>query len=390
MPELIPGAGTRMVETAPGVTLAVTEMGTGFPVILCHGYPELAYSWRHQIPVLAKAGYRVLAADQRGFGRSSRPAAIADYRLELLAADVIAILDAIGEERAVVIGHDWGSPVAWHTALRYPARVAAVGSLSVPYAMRSNRPPLDLMREAAGPEHIHYVDYFQAAGVVDAEFAADARASLLGFLWSISGDAPRDEKFRPMQRGATFLDSITVPTSLPGWLSEEELGAYVEAFTASGFTGGLNWYRNTTRNWEDTADLAGAKVTQPALFVTGSRDPARNPAAIGRLPEAVPNLQVNELLMGCGHWTQQERPGQVNELLLRCSPGLISAAKRYFVGRRTRAVPGMRIVPVSSSSQTSSSTMPSSCLAVTRPLKVRSRSGKARPRFCHASPRRRP
>jgi len=238
------------------------------------------------------------------------------YRLDMLAGDVVGLLDALGERQAVVIGHDWGSPVACHTALTHPQRVLAVGSLSVPHSPRSTRPPLDVMREAAGPDHVHYVDYFQAQGVVDAEFAANPRDSLLGFLWSISGDAPREERFKPIARGARFLDSITVPPTLPPWLSEADLDVYVEAFTRSGFTGGLNWYRNTTRNWQDSARLSGAIVSQPAFFVTGSRDPARNPGAIGHLGECVPDLRVSEMLMDCGHWTQQERPGEVNRLLV--------------------------------------------------------------------------
>jgi len=299
-----------------GVTLDVTVEGSGFPVVLLHGFPELAYSWRHQIPVLAGAGYRVIAPNQRGYGRSSAPPEVEAYRLDVLAADVIGLLDTLGERQAVVIGHDWGSPVAWHTALTHPDRVLAVGSLSVPHSPRSSRPPLDVMRDAAGPDHIHYIDYFQAPGVVDAEFAANPRDSLLGFLWSISGDAPREERFKPIARGSRFLDSITVPPVLPPWLSEADLGVYVEAFVRSGFTGGLNWYRNTTRNWADSARLAGARVSQPAFFVTGSRDPARNPGVIERQRDRVPDLRVNEMLMGCGHWTQQERPGEVNRLLL--------------------------------------------------------------------------
>ncbi|OAI39898.1 hypothetical protein AYO38_06650 [bacterium SCGC AG-212-C10] len=300
-----------------GVTLRVLEAGSGFPVVLLHGYPELAYSWRHQIPALAEAGYHVIVPDQRGYGGSSRPEEIEAYDLDTLAADVAGLLDALGEAKAVVIGHDWGAPVAWHFALTAPERTHAVGSLSVPHAARASRPPLDAMRDASGPEHIFYVDYFQQPGLVDAEFAADPRASLLGFMWSISGDAPKDERFRPIRKGARFLDSITVPATLPEWLTEADLQVCVDNFTASSFTGGINWYRNTNRNWERSERFANATIPQPALFVTGSRDPARGPAAIAKLPEVVTDLRVNELLMGCGHWTQQERPEEVNKHLLR-------------------------------------------------------------------------
>ena len=309
------GITSRTVQTN-GVTLRVTEAGEGFPVVLCHGFPETAYSWRHQVRVLAGAGYRVLAPDQRGFGGSSIPAEVEEYRLDELAADVVGLLDDVGAEQGVFVGHDWGSPVVWHAALTFPQRVRAVASLSVPYAPRGSRPPLEVMREAAGPEHIHYVDYFQEPGVVDREFGENPRESLLGFLWSISGDAPREERFTPIAKGRRFLDSLTVPAHLPPWLTEADLQEYVDSFARTGFSGGLNWYRNSTRNWEDSARLAGAKVTQPALFITGSRDPARNPSAIERLAEWVPKLMGSHLLMGCGHWTQQERPEEVNALLL--------------------------------------------------------------------------
>lgn len=311
---MIPGTARRTLETAPGVALELFEAGAGPPVILLHGFPELAYSWRHQVAPLAAAGFRVIVPNQRGYGASAAPPAIEDYDIEALAGDVAAIVRWAGAP-AVVIGHDWGAPVAWHTALRYPELVRAVGSLSVPHAARAPRPPLDLMREAAGPDHIHYIDYFQQPGLAEAEFEADVRAGLAGFYWSISGDAPREERFRPIPRGGRFIDSFAPPAALPAWLTEADLQVYVDAFTASGFRGGLNWYRNVNRNWERSADLAGAVVRQPALFVTGSRDPARNPPAIDRLREVVPGLRVFAILDGCGHWTQQERPAEVTALL---------------------------------------------------------------------------
>lgn len=298
-----------------GVRLRVFHCGDGPTVLLLHGFPELAYSWRHQFAPLVYAGYRVVAPDQRGFGGSDAPPNIEDYALEELAADAAAVIKHFGPP-AVVIGHDWGAPVAWHTALRFPEKVRAVGSLSVPPARRAPGPPLELMRAAAAPGFIHYVDYFQEPGLAEGEFEGDIRSSLLGFLWSISGDAPREERFRPIERGKRFLDSLTTPKSLPAWLSESDLQTYVRAFESSGFRGGLNWYRNANRNWAQSADLAGAVVTQPGLFVTGSRDPARNPGAIEHLGEVVPDLRVFQVLEGCGHWTQQERPTEVSALLL--------------------------------------------------------------------------
>ncbi len=313
---MIPGARAVTIPTAPGIELECLDAGAGPLVILLHGFPELAHSWRHQLPALVAAGYRVLVPNQRGYGQSSAPSAIEAYDLDALAADVAALIRWAGGPPAVVIGHDWGAPVAWHTALRYPALIRAVGSLSVPHAARPPRPPLELMREAAGPAHVHYIDYFQQPGLAEAEFEADVASALLGFYWSISGDAPREERFRPIARGARFIDSFAPPARLPSWLTAADLEVYVQAFTRSGFRGGLNWYRNVNRNWERSADLAGVRVEQPALFITGSRDPARNPPAIERLRDVVPNLRTFAILEGCGHWTQQERPAEVTRLLL--------------------------------------------------------------------------
>ncbi len=311
---MIPGTTTGHIETN-GVTLEVTEAGSGPLVVLLHGFPELAYSWRHQLGPLAGAGFHVVAPNQRGYGRSSCPDPVDAYSVENLAADVAGLIRALSHDSAVVIGHDWGAPVAWHSALRYPDLVRAVGSLSVPHAIRAPAPPLDLMRMAAGPEHTHYIDYFQEPGVAEAELEADVGASISGFVWSISGDAPREERFRPIAKGSRFIESFAPPAVLPAWFTAADLAVYTAAFRESGFRGGLNWYRNVNRNWEQSADLADKKVTQPALFVSGTRDPARNPPAIARLEDAVPDLRVLELLEGCGHWTQQERPEEVTALI---------------------------------------------------------------------------
>ncbi|WP_322797467.1 alpha/beta hydrolase [Tepidiforma sp.] len=313
---MIPGTTRRLADLG-SVTLECFEAGEGPLIVLLHGFPELAFSWRHQVAPLVAAGWRVFVPNQRGYGASSAPAEVEAYDLEALAGDVAALIRQAGDGPAVVIGHDWGAPVAWHTARRYPGLVRAVGALSVPHAARAPRPPLELMRAAAGPDHVYYIDYFQQPGLAEAEMEADVRAFLLGFFWSISGDAPREERFRPIPRGGRFIDAITVPSKLPPWLSEADLQVYVDAFSATGFRGGLNWYRNVNRNWQRSADLASDVIPQPAFFVTGGRDPARNPPAIERLPSLLPDLRVFEILPGCGHWTQQERPAEVNDLLLR-------------------------------------------------------------------------
>jgi len=312
---MIPGAAIEVVRRG-STELSVSHAGDGPLVLLLHGFPELGYSWRHQFAPLVAAGYHVAAPDQRGFGASSRPDPIEAYALDELAADAAAVIGHFGAP-AVVIGHDWGAPVAWHTALRYPELVGAVGSLSVPHAKRAPSAPLALLRVAAGPDFVHYVEYFQQPGLAEGEFEANVRDGLLAFYWSISGDAPRHERFRPIPSGGRFIDSCTLPAALPAWMTAEDLAVYTRAFQASGFRGGLNWYRNMDRNWEASADLANATVTKPAMFVTGSRDPARNPAAMERLTILVPDLRINEILPGCGHWTQQERPAEVNELLLK-------------------------------------------------------------------------
>jgi pimeloyl-ACP methyl ester carboxylesterase len=308
--------------SANGIEFRVADEREGPAIVLLHGFPELGYSWRHQLRALAAAGYRAIAPDQRGYGGTTAPAEVEAYGIESLAADALALMDALGEERFVVAGHDWGAPVAWHLALTAPERVRGVIGLSVPYAPRASRPPLEAMREAAGPDHIFYIDYFQQPGVADAELAADVRRSLLGFYWSISGDAPREQRFQPIPRGKRFVDSFAPPAELPGWLSEEDLAVYGDAFTRTGFTGGLNWYRNVNANWERTAHLTAAVVQPPALFITGSRDPARNPPAIERLPQNCRDLRGLHILEGCGHWTQQERPQEVNRLILDFLHGL--------------------------------------------------------------------
>jgi pimeloyl-ACP methyl ester carboxylesterase len=317
---MITGASNTWV-TRDGVRLRVFHAGSGPLVVLLHGFPELAYSWRHQFEPLAAAGFTVAAPDQRGYGESDRPQPIEAYDIEQLAADAVAVIDHFGAASAVVIGHDWGAPVAWHAALRHPDRVRAVGSLSVPHARRGPALPTELMRSGSG-DFIHYVDYFQQPGLVEPEFEADVRSAWLGFVWSISGDVPKEKKFRPIPKGARFRESFSTPDTLPQWLSENDVQTYVGAFEATGFTGGLNWYRNVDRNWRLTEDLKDANVSQPAFFVTGSRDPARNPAAMERLRNVVPDLRVSEVLEGCGHWTQQERPEETNRLLLSFLNGL--------------------------------------------------------------------
>ncbi|STZ35288.1 Epoxide hydrolase EphA [Mycolicibacterium smegmatis] len=314
----------RSVETN-GVTLRVTEAGErGNPVVvLAHGFPELAYSWRHQIPALAAAGYHVLAPDQRGYGGSSRPESIDDYDITKLTGDVVGLLDDIGAEHAAVIGHDWGAVVAWNAAQLHPDRVAAVGGLSVPPTPRSTRPPTQAFRELVGEGKFFYILHFQEPGVADAEFDGDpARAlrRMFGGLLPPENEEAAMRMLRPGPEG--LIDRLPEPSALPDWISTGEFDHYVDAFTRTGFTGGLNWYRNFDRNWELTAHLADAKITVPALFLAGAADPVLGFARPDRARDLIAGPYTEILLDGAGHWVQQERAEEVNAALIGFLHGL--------------------------------------------------------------------
>ena len=287
-------ATERLVDVAD-VRLRVLEAGDrGAPVvILAHGFPELAYSWRHQIPVLAEAGYHVLAPDQRGYGGSSAPEAVEAYDIHQLTGDLVALLDSevgAGAGQAVFIGHDWGAMVVWHTALLHPDRVRAVAGLSVPPIPRARTRPTERWREKFGEDF--YMLRFQAPGVADAEMAADVATTMREMFVDLSPSAP------------------------PGWISPDELAYYVREFGRTGFTGALNWYRNYDRNWESTPSLVDARITVPALFVGGTADPIGSTMNPARAREVVAGPYTEKWIDGAGHWVQQERPDEVNRLLL--------------------------------------------------------------------------
>ena len=300
-----------------GVDLHVVDAGEGFPVVLAHGFPELAYSWRHQIPALAQAGYRVLAPDQRGYGRSSRPANVDDYDILHLTSDLLGLLDDIGEEHAIFVGHDWGSMVVWQLSLLHPERVAGVVGMSVPFVPRAPMPPLQLMRAAFG-DNFFYILYFQEPGVADAELGHDTRETMTRLLAGVrmpEGGEVNATGFTAPD-GTGFVDRLPKAEGLPAWLTQEELDHYVEEFSRTGFTGGINWYRNFDRNWELTPQLAGAKVQVPSLFIGGRLDPVivmTNPEAF---LEFLTDHRGNVLVDGAGHWVQQEKPDEVNAALL--------------------------------------------------------------------------
>ena len=314
----------RVVETN-GIRLHVAEQGAGPLVVLCHGFPESWYSWRHQLPALAQAGFHAVAPDMRGYGQSGWPEAIDQYTLFHLVGDMVGLLDALGEESAVIVGHDWGAPVAWHAALLRPDRFRAVVGLSVPYRPRGSARPTTVMPRNA--EALFYQLYFQTPGVAEAELERDVRASIRRLLYSISGDAPRRESgtgnpetVGMVPRSGGFLSRTADPSSLPPWLTEADIDVFAAEFTRSGFRGGLNWYRNIDRNWELLAPFAGARVTVPALYVAGDRDLVvafrGMDQLIPNLRRFVPDLRQTLMLPGCGHWTQQERPREVNAAMV--------------------------------------------------------------------------
>jgi len=304
-----------------GVELAVVDEGEGPAVVLCHGFPELAYSWRHQVPALVDAGYRVLVPDQRGYGRSSRPEAITDYDIEHLTGDLVGLLDAVGEDRAVFVGHDWGSMVVWSLALRAPTRVAGVVGMSVPFLPRTPFPPVEMMRKAFG-DTFFYIVYFQEPGIADADLGADPATTMRRFLGGVRTEGGDLSKMFAPYGEMGMVERMPEPKALPSWLTQDELDVYIAAFTDSGFTGPINWYRNMDRNWKLNEPYTG-KVTVPAFFITGASDPVRMMAQEDKMTEWVPDLRGTVIIEGAGHWVQQERPAEVNAALLSFLQSLV-------------------------------------------------------------------
>ena len=319
----------RMIETN-GIRLHVAEQGSGPLVVLCHGFPECWYSWRHQLSALAEAGFHAVAPDMRGYGQSDRPHEIDQYTLFHLVGDMVGLLDALGAESAVIAGHDWGAPVAWHAALLRPDRFRAVIALSVPFRPRGSTRPTTVMPQT--DDAVFYQLYFQAPGVAESELERDPRTTIRRLLYSGSGDARGEAAMSSpgavgmVPRRGGFLDRGADPASLPPWLTEADIDYFSGEFSRTGFRGGLNWYRNIDRNWELLAPLAGARVTVPALYVAGDRDLVvafrGMDQLIPNLKQFVPGLRKTLMLPGCGHWTQQERPREVNAAMVEFLKGL--------------------------------------------------------------------
>ena len=314
----------RFIQTN-GIRMHLAEAGAGPLVVLCHGFPESWYSWRHQLQALAEAGFHAVAPDMRGYGQTDRPTAASQYTLLHLAGDMVGMLDALGEKTAVIAGHDWGAPVAWHAALLRPDRFRAVIGLSVPFIPRRPAPPTTLMPQTADAQF--YQLYFQTPGVAEAELEKDVRRTIRSILFSASGNFLRpaeaaepgaDVGMVPRKEG--FLGRMIDPATLPAWLTEEDIDFYVQEFTRTGFAGGLNWYRAQDLGWEMLAPFVGARVTVPALYIAGDRDLVvafrGMDQLIANLRLFVPQLSQTIMLQGCGHWTQQERAADVNEAMV--------------------------------------------------------------------------
>jgi pimeloyl-ACP methyl ester carboxylesterase len=288
-------------------------------VVLCHGFPECGYSWRHQLHVVADAGFHVIVPDQRGYGASSRPADVDAYGIDHLAGDLLGLLDATGHDDAVFVGHDWGALVVWDLARLHPEQVRGVVNVSVPYTSWP-APPTAVMRALWG-DRFFYILYFQAVGPPEAELEAEVERTMRTILWSGSGEAfPETMPEPPPRQGTGFLDSMAalgpVPDDLPGWLTEDDLAVYVDAFRTSGFFGPLSWYRNFDANYFRVKDLAVPSM--PSWFIAGTRDVviAARPGYVEAMEALLPHHRRTVLIDGIGHWTQQEAPGSFNEALL--------------------------------------------------------------------------
>nr|WP_308129417.1 alpha/beta hydrolase [Actinoplanes polyasparticus] len=307
--------GQRFLEVN-GIRMHMLEAGTGPLVLMLHGFPETSYSYRHQVVALAEAGFHAVAPDQRGYPLTEQPPSVDDYTIHHLIGDAVGLINGLGVSDAVVVGHDWGSPVAWGVAQCRPDLVRGVASLSVPFAPRAPVDPLNTARAAYGDNF--YQLYFQQPGVAEREFETETAEMFRRMFYWYSGDAPEIQTLMCDENGMT--GSLPMPDVLPAWLSEQDISVYADAFAERGFTGSLNWYRNITRNWELTSSWAGLMITRPAMFIGGDRDPVvnwYNPALLRQaMAAAVTNLTSYAMIADAGHWIQQERPAETSAALL--------------------------------------------------------------------------
>ena len=302
----LPQFPTASLVAVNDIELEVFEAGrqnAGKPIVLCHGWPEHAYSWRYQIPALVTAGYHVIIPNQRGFGRSTSPQNIPDYDISHLTGDLVALLDHYGYEDAIFVGHDWGANIVWSLAMMHPTRVSKIINLALPYQERGEKPWIEFMEEVFG-EDFYFVHFNKKPGVAD-KVLDENRSRFLHNLFR------KNVPLTPPEPGMMMINLAKAEAALgEPIMSEEDLDVFISAFETSGFTGGINWYRNLDRNWHILADV-NPIITQPTLMIYGDRDLIPKSE---NLPNYVPNLDIASI--DCGHWIQQEKPEETNKIIL--------------------------------------------------------------------------
>jgi len=304
-----------------GLRMQVATQGGGPLVLLCHGFPELWISWRAQLAALATAGYRAVAPDMRGFGGTTAPDDATAYSLLHIVGDMVELVGALKETQAVIVGHDWGAPVAWNAALLRPDVFRVVVGMSVPFSPPGRVEMLSALRQAG--IQTFYMQYFQTPGVAEAELERDVTASIRRIHFSGSGEGQtllQRPTFGVLEPGNGFLDHLVEPQNAPEWWSEADIAHYSTEFSRTGFRGGLNWYRNIKRSWEVLAPWRGQVIHQPSMFIAGSRDdvlkfPSSKPQ-IENFGKTLPGLRGSHILEGAGHWIQRERARHVNSFLI--------------------------------------------------------------------------
>ena len=309
---------THRTVSSNNIRIHLAEAGEGPTVLMIHGFPESWYSWREQLPVLAEQGYHAVAMDVRGYGRSSKPQNVEDYRMMLKVADVVGVVDAIDNGKVTIVGHDWGAPIAWNSALLRPDLFSGVAGLSVPYSAGGGTVrPTELFSMMAGDDDF-YINHFQEVGKAEREIEADVRQWILGFYWGAGGDVIDGPNISMVRRGGTLSEKFVYPDVMPDWMTDKDLDVYTREFEYSGFFGPLSRYRNVDRDWEDFSAFAGQPIAIPSLFIGGEKDGPTiwGASAIANYNQTLPKLFKSEILPGAGHWIQQERAERTNELLL--------------------------------------------------------------------------
>ncbi len=320
------GVSSRFIDSN-GIRMRIFEAGESGPlVLLAHGWPESWYNWRHQLLALADAGYRAVAPDMRGYGGSDAPPEVEDYNILELTDDMVGILDALGEETAVMVGHDWGAIVAWHAAVRYPQRFDALIAMSVPYGGTAPRSPLEGWRETFGDNFYYILYHNEPGGVAEAEYDSDPRGFLSRLYLSPNSPRQAPSITDPARSAGGWIGRLGAPLGLPDWLTQQDLDYIVGQFEQAGFRGGINYYRNFHRNWEISQEYASDRVTVPTLFLAGARDIVIGGADAAQLTalmsRVTDDLRGVVLIPEIGHWVQQEAPEETNAAMLEFLAGL--------------------------------------------------------------------